>query len=107
MTAIASILHRISGVVLFLLIPLMLWMLQQSLHSVASFEALQALFKTPLGGLMVAAIGIPFIYHLIAGCRHLVMDCGIGETKRTGTATAYLVVVFSVLVVLAMGVYLW
>lgn len=107
LTAIVSILHRISGVILFLFIPLMLWILQQSLQSATSFTALRDFFMSPMGIAILIILGVPFIYHLFAGIRHIVMDCGIGETKQTAKITAYLVLILSFVIVLWVGGLLW
>lgn len=89
--AIASILHRISGVVIFLLIPVLLYILQESLASEQSFASVK---QDVLGGfvggglLFVALAGL--IYHFIVGAKHLVQDFGIGESLEGGRAFAWL-----------------
>ena len=89
--AIASILHRISGVLIFLLIPVLLYVLQESLASEQSFIAVKA---DVLGGLMggflifVALAGL--IFHLIVGAKHLVQDFGVGESLQGGRRFAWL-----------------
>lgn len=98
--AIASILHRVSGVVVFLLIPVLLYLLQQSLQSEQSFNELKdglancfawrALVWVALAGL---------IYHLFAGCKHLLADFGIGETLEYGR-------LFAVLTIMAAGLFI-
>lgn len=89
--SIASILHRISGVVIFLLIPVLLYVLQESLASEQAFIAVKT---DVLGGLIggglvfVALAGL--IFHLIAGGKHLVQDFGIGESLQGGRLFAWL-----------------
>ena len=69
--AIASILHRISGIILFLLIPVMLWILQNSLASPESFEAIfDNVLVRFLAWIFVAAIA----YHFVMGIKHLFAD---------------------------------
>lgn len=83
--AISSILHRISGVVVFLLIPVLLYVLQQSLDSPEAFNILkQDFLGTFLGGglLFIAFAGL--VFHFIIGAKHLVQDFGIGETLNGG-----------------------
>lgn len=106
--AIASILHRISGVLLFLLLPIMLYFLNQSLHAEASFEHFT--HQTMGCGLCKLTIWLflaAWVYHLLAGIRHLVMDMGFGETVDISRLSAWIVIGASVLVTLVIGVGLW
>jgi succinate dehydrogenase / fumarate reductase, cytochrome b subunit len=105
--AIVSVLHRISGVVIFLFIPFMLYILHQSLISQTSFEAIQNCLQHPVAkifvGLMLAAV----LFHLIAGIRHLMMDLGFAEGRQAGRFTAWLVISIAAIVIILMGVWLW
>jgi succinate dehydrogenase / fumarate reductase cytochrome b subunit len=107
-TAIVSILHRISGLLVFLAIPVLLWLLQQSLASADQFNQLRNYFNQSL---LVRAVTwfilSAFIYHLIAGIRHLLMDLGWGETLRGGRAGAIIVILSSIILALLVGVWLW
>ena len=88
LTAIVSILHRISGVILFLTIPIILCALSCSLEDAASFAEIKAWFAMPLVKLITWGILAALIYHLIAGIRHIFMDMGFGESlaaSRIGT----------------------
>jgi len=105
--AIASILHRISGFVLFLIIPFLLVSLQASLASPEKFFNLQLCLSHPLIKLITFGILASLLYHLVAGIRHLLMDAGIGETKRGGKVGAGLVMVISVVLILIAGVLVW
>ena len=80
LTAIISILHRISGVVIFLLFPLVLWLWVLSLSSDAGFStAVMWMESFWIRGLLWCfTVGLAF--HSIAGIRHLLMDMGWGET---------------------------
>jgi len=89
-TAIASILHRISGFILFLLIPFFLSMLQ----AIMFFPELFAEFY--INKLFLGLIGVALLYHLFAGVRHLIMDCGYGETKEVARLSAYLVFILTI-----------
>lgn len=104
--AIVSILHRISGVFLFLFIPVALWLLDFSL-SPDGFAILQEWQNNWLIKLLTLAIFAPFIYHLVAGIRHLLSDLHIGDTLRAGRLSAQLVFVVSILLVILAGVWLW
>lgn len=99
--AIASILHRISGVVVFLLIPVLLYVLQQSLDSDESFAILQKDFLGSfLGGglLFIALAGL--LFHFVVGAKHLVQDFGIGETLNGGRAFATAALVLAAVLIL-------
>lgn len=88
--AIASILHRISGVVVFLLIPVLLYVLQASLASPESFAALKQGFLGSIvgGGLVFIALA-GLLFHFVAGVKHLIMDFGVGETLEGGRSLAW------------------
>ena len=80
--AIASILHRISGVALFFGIGVVLYLLQLSLESEAGFERVTELFRATPVKLVVWLILTGLLYHLIAGIKHLLMDWGLGESRE-------------------------
>ncbi len=106
-TAIVSILHRASGVILFLFIPLLLWLLEKSLHSAADFAAISECFASPVSKLFLLGLVAALSFHLIAGIRHLLMDIGVGESKCAGTMSAILVFILSIIVIGLLGVWLW
>jgi succinate dehydrogenase / fumarate reductase cytochrome b subunit len=106
-TAWVSITHRASGVFLFAAVAVLLWALETSLKSPESFSALQDQLSSPLVKLVFWAVLAGLIYHTLAGIRHLVMDLGIGETFAGGKLGARLVVVASVVLILAAGVWIW
>lgn len=105
--AIASILHRISGVVLFLAIPLLLWALAMSLESAEGFEKIRSCFTSFIGKFLIWAILTALIYHLFAGIRHLFMDAGMGESLRAGRFIAKLVMGLATICSIVIGVWLW
>lgn len=104
--AIVSILHRISGFFLFLLIPVMLYLFQLSLTETGFDEItswLSSFFVKTAFWVFLAAL----CFHIVAGVRHLLSDLHVGDTLKMGRLTAYLVfVVFIILAILA-GVWLW
>ncbi len=106
--AIASILHRISGIGLFLLLPLMLYFLKLSLASAASFDQLHGLIMTCLWyKLAILVFTSAFMYHLLAGIRHLFMDMGFGETLVAARRSSLVVIGLSVIGTIFLGVCLW
>lgn len=102
-----SILHRISGFVLFLFLPLLLWLLDNSLHSRSSFARFQAVVDTPLMKLVLLGLIWAFLHHLFAGLRHIAMDLDWGVNLPTGRATAKLVLVASLALTVIFGAMLW
>ncbi len=107
LAAITSITHRISGVIMFVGIGILLWMLELSLSGEAGFNRLQELLTSPLLTFVVWGVLSALAYHLIAGVKHLLMDAGIGETKEGAPRGATSVIIVSVLIILALGVWLW
>ena len=106
-TAIISILHRISGFLLALLIPFLLWGLQTSLDSYDGFDTMQDCFSS-IGSRIVLWLVLSMLwYHLIAGIRHVLMDFGIGETKEGGRHGAFCVIALAAIAVILTGVWLW
>lgn len=92
--AIASILHRISGLVIFVLIPVLLYVLQESLASEAAFAAVKTdVLGGLVGGFLVFVALAGLLYHLVVGAKHLVQDFGIGESLEGGRRFATLALV--------------
>jgi succinate dehydrogenase / fumarate reductase cytochrome b subunit len=105
--AIVSILHRVSGVVLFLAIPLLLWGLSLSLNSQEHFDELQRFLTLPWVRFIVWVTLSAFIYHFVAGLRHLLMDIHIGEKLKSGRIGAFLTLVVSIVLIILTGIWLW
>ena len=106
-TAYASILHRVSGVILFFVAGLLLWLLDASLASPESFSDIKECLSGPLSKLVLWGALSVLAYHFCAGIRHLVMDLGVGETLEGGKLGAKLVFVASVVLILLAGVWVW
>lgn len=105
-TAIVSIAHRISGLILLAGMLVLLWMLDVSLASEQSFNELKETLANPVITIITWAILAALAYHCVAGIRHLLMDTGIGETLEGGRLGAKLVVAISIVLILATGGYL-
>lgn len=100
--AMASILHRISGIVLFLLVPVMLYILQTSLISVEGFDAVfNNLFLRFIAWIFVAATA----YHFVMGVKHLLADLGMNEEFNSGRTAA--VIGFVVAAILIVASFVW
>lgn len=106
-TAISSILHRASGVLLFIAIPFILWAFAESLTSAHHFAQIQACLQTKTMRFLVWFFGSALIYHFIAGVRHLFMDLGFFESKRAGRLGSWVVFVLSFVLIIGLGVCLW
>lgn len=72
--AIVSIMHRMSGMVLFLVLPLLLWALNASMLSQQTYVELSLLLKHWLLKVLLIALSWAFFHHFYAGLRHLAMD---------------------------------
>ena len=107
MPAIISIMHRISGAVLFLMIPLLLWLFQASLESAASFAEFRSVVAHPLMKLVLLGLLWGYLHHLLAGLRHLFLDLHIGVELETARLTSFIVLVAGIVLTLAVGVALW
>ncbi|KJK03783.1 succinate dehydrogenase [Pseudomonas sp. 21] len=106
-TAYTSILHRISGVILFVGIAVLLFALDRSLASEESFEQVKACLTHPLVKLVIWGLLSALLYHLVAGIRHLVMDAGIGETLEGGKRGSKIVIAVAVVLIVLAGVWVW
>lgn len=106
-TAIASILHRISGLIIFLLIPLLLWWFQLSLESEASFASIVTYLNMPILRFLAWGIMVAIVYHLTAGIKHLLMDMGLFEEKGSSKAFSYVILIFCFIVAVILGAMLW
>jgi succinate dehydrogenase / fumarate reductase cytochrome b subunit len=106
--ALVSILHRITGLLLFLVgVPLLLWFIQRSLASPDGFDAAMRPLKTPLGKLVLFGLTWGYLYHLLAGLRHLALDLHMGIALAPARSSAAVVLVVSVLMALVIAVRLW
>ena len=105
--AIASILHRASGFVLFLAIPFILWGLSLSLDSQQGFDNLHQALSSVWIRFLIWAILSAFLYHFVAGLRHLLMDIGIGESRTGGKVSAILTIVIAAALIILAGIRLW
>ena len=106
--AIVSILHRVSGALLFAVaIPLLLWFVQRSLASPQGFEAVAQPLTAPFGKLVLLVLAWSYLFHLLAGVRHLALDLHIGINSRPRAARRALVLVLSIALTLIVAVRLW
>ena len=83
-----SILHRVSGALLFLTLPLVLWLFERSLLSESTYAQLQVTVSHCLVKLVLLALAWAFIHHLIAGVRFLLIDLDLGVDKPAARRSA-------------------
>jgi succinate dehydrogenase / fumarate reductase, cytochrome b subunit len=92
---IASILHRISGSLLFLLLPFVLYLFDKSLTSEMSFVSFKSVTSHWFTKLVLLALIWAYLLHFCAGIRHLFMDLHLGLEKGSGNSSALAVFVVS------------
>lgn len=105
--AIASILHRVSGIILFAFFPLVLYILHCSLVSQSSFLNLHTMLTCTWLRLALWIFGSALIYHGIAGVRHLLSDLDLGDTLPAARYTAYAAMGLSLVLMIYLGMLLW
>lgn len=106
-----SILHRASGVIIFLLMPFVIWMFDTSISSEISFDKFKSAFNAGMLGLpgviwklIALALIWAFLHHFIAGLRHLWMDVShAAVTKEFGKSSALITLAVSIAVTLVLG----
>lgn len=103
-----SIFHRISGAALFLiLIPLLLFILQQTLHSELDFQRWKGILAHPLAKLILIGFIWAYLHHFLAGIRYLLLDVHWGIKKEAAQTSAKVVLATGVLGTALIGVWLW
>jgi succinate dehydrogenase cytochrome b subunit len=107
LAALASITHRITGMLLFIGIAFLLYLLDQSLSSAEGLEGARALLTQPLPKVLLIAVLATLIYHFVAGLKHLLLDFDIGDTIEGGRLAAQLTIAISVALIVLAGAWLW
>jgi succinate dehydrogenase / fumarate reductase cytochrome b subunit len=98
LAGIVSIAHRISGALMFLLLPFVLYVLQESLRSEYSFGHYMQLVQMPIVKLVFLALTWGYTQHFCAGVRHLIMDTHVGLDKDSARKSAATVLVITAVV---------
>jgi succinate dehydrogenase / fumarate reductase cytochrome b subunit len=88
LAGVISILHRISGFLMFLLLPFVLYLLDKSLMSEISFEYLKGIASHWFVKLVILALAWAYLHHFCAGIRHLLMDTHMGLDKDSARKTS-------------------
>ena len=104
---IVSILHRISGFGLFLLIPVLLWVLDGSLRSAESYAQVRDCMAHPIAKLFALGVVWAVLHHFFAGLRFLALDLHWGSELATTQLVSKLVLLTSLVLTILAGVWLW
>jgi succinate dehydrogenase / fumarate reductase cytochrome b subunit len=88
LAAYISILHRISGFVIFLMLPVLLYLLDQSLLSEDTYMYLKGFLEPWYAKVVLLGLSWAYLHHFCAGIRHLVMDLHIGLDKDSARRSA-------------------
>jgi len=104
---IVSILHRLSGLLLFFAIPALLLMLQYSLRSIETYTQLSNVLAHPLSKLVLLGLLWAFIHHFCAGLRYLAIDLHLVRNLARARSSSKLVMVVSFALTIYFGVKLW
>jgi succinate dehydrogenase / fumarate reductase cytochrome b subunit len=107
---IVSILHRVSGLLLFVLLPFVVWMFDKSLSSEISYDAFTNIFVAGFAGtpawfvkLVVLGLTWGYLHHFIAGVRHLWMDATHSVSKEQGHSSALVTLALSLVLTVLLG----
>lgn len=86
---------------------MLLWMLQESLASEESFNAMRDMLMSPLCKVILWLVLAALAYHTVMGIRHLIMDFGVGESLEGGKRGAVVAIVVAVICIALAGVWVW
>jgi succinate dehydrogenase / fumarate reductase cytochrome b subunit len=103
----ASFFHRVSGILLFAGMAVLLWTLDSSLDSQESFAAVRDLSSNPIYKFVLFIVLAGLAYHMVMGIRHLMMDFGVGESLKGGQLSAKIGFVIAFLFIVLIGVWVW
>jgi len=88
---VVSILHRVSGAMMFLLLPFILYLFDLSITSEISFDSLKGFTSHWFVKLLILAVSWGYLHHFCGGIRHLIMDAHIGLSKEEARKSAHVV----------------
>lgn len=104
---VVSIMHRVSGALLFLLLPLLLYVLQLSLASEQGYVEVQGWFRLPLVKLLLVGVIWGYLHHFCMGLRYLALDFDLGVDLPQARFSAKLVLAVSIGATVLIGTWLW
>ena len=107
---VVSILHRVSGILMFMLLPFIVWMFDTSVSSEVSYDGFTSAFVAGIGvvpgfffKLVALALIWAYLHHAVAGIRHLWMDATHSVTKQQGRSSAVATFAISLVLTVALG----
>src|SRR5688572_30757480 len=106
-TALVSILHRISGLGLFLMLPFLLYLLHSSLASPDSYVRYRGMAENPLVKLILIGLVWAYMHHLLAGIRYLALDVHWGVELQPARNTSRAVLAASLVLTAILGALIW
>ncbi|EKT61695.1 succinate dehydrogenase cytochrome b-556 subunit [Providencia burhodogranariea DSM 19968] len=107
-TAISSILHRVSGVITFIAVGILLWLLGTSLSSPEGFQQVSEIMTGFFAKFILWGILTALAYHICGGIRHMLMDFGyVDETLAAGNSSAKVTFVITVILAILAGILVW
>ncbi len=108
--ALVSILHRASGMLMFFLLPFIVWMFDASVTSEVSYDGFASVFSAGIGvvpGVAIKLVALAliwaYLHHAVAGVRHLWMDATHSVTKQQGHSSAVATFAISIVLTVALG----
>lgn len=105
--ALTSIVHRVTGIALFVGVAILMYALDLSLSSEEGFASVKDGLNGFFAKLVIWGILSALLYHLVAGVKHLIMDLGIGETLEGGVLGAKITIAVSVVLIVLAGIWVW
>ena len=110
LAGLVSIVHRVSGMLMFFLLPFIVWMFDASVTSEVSYDSFTSVFVAgigPLPGFFIKLVALAliwaYLHHAVAGVRHLWMDATHSVTKQQGHSSAVATFVISIVLTAALG----
>ncbi|MDF3125474.1 succinate dehydrogenase, cytochrome b556 subunit [Rheinheimera sp. 1928-s] len=105
--ALASILHRVTGVAMFFALVFVIWAWAVSLSSPEGFEQVKLVLQSFIAKFIAWGTITVLLYHMIGGIRHLIMDMGHWEELKSGNLSAVITIVLWIVLAVLTGVWLW
>lgn len=106
-TAVASIVHRVTGIVLFVGLFFLAYLLDVALTDAAGFERAARIATAPGGKVVLWVVLSALAYHVFAGVKHLLLDFHVGDSLIGGRVGAWLSIALAAASALLAGVWLW
>ncbi|MBF7072673.1 succinate dehydrogenase, cytochrome b556 subunit [Glaciecola sp. MH2013] len=106
-TAIASILHRVTGVAMFFALLFVIYAWATSVASLEGYNSVLGMMDAWYGKIITIGTVSALAYHIIGGVRHVIMDMGFWEELDSGNSSAKIAIALWVVVTIGLGVVLW